>query len=210
MSAKAIFDASALLACSIMAVMVSVDRHRRFGAAMAVGVVASVAGGSLRDILLRDTPVFWVREPWQIYVAFGATASLYMLLRKARVLERTLLIPDALSVAIPASIGARTALLDGNACGIACVIGIIAGMTGGILRDLLCQREPAVLKRELYGTTALVGSMVVCILSRIGLDPFAQLLGGAVAGTISRIAAVRYHISFGRLLLQEKGAETQR
>jgi uncharacterized membrane protein YeiH len=204
MSSREIFDASAILACSLMGVMVSVDRHRRFGAAMAVGVVASVAGGSLRDFFLGATPVFWVRQPWQIYLAFSATAALFLALRKLRIRERMLLVPDALSVAIPAAIGAKAALAAGDGCGTAGVIGLIAGMMGGILRDLLCEREPAVLKRELYGSAALVGAAAVCVLERNGASTFCQLLGGSIAGTGARIAAVCYHISFGRLLLQEK------
>lgn len=210
MSSRESFDAAAILACSLMAVMVSVDRHRRFGAAMAVGVVASVAGGSLRDLFLGATPIFWVREPWQIYLAFSATAALFLSLRKRRIGEHILLVPDALSVAIPAAVGAKAALAAGDGCGIAGVIGLIAGMMGGILRDLLCQREPAVLKRELYGSAALVGAVVVCGLERNGASSLWQLLGGSLAGAGVRIAAVRYHISFGRLLLQEKAKTASR
>ncbi|HZZ20655.1 MAG TPA: TRIC cation channel family protein [Opitutaceae bacterium] len=203
MNPRHIFDAAAILSCSVMAVLVSIDRHRRFGAAMTVGAVASVAGGTLRDLCLGSTPVFWVREPWQIYLALAATAAIYLPFRKGTTSERTLQVPDALSVAIPGAIGARASLDLGHGSAVACVIGVVAGMIGGILRDLLCQRQPAVLKRELYGATALIGSAVVCLLDRAGLGAGSQLLAGSLIGAGARVGSVRYHVSFGRLLLGE-------
>jgi uncharacterized membrane protein YeiH len=207
---REIFDAAAVLSCSVMAVLVSINRHRRFGAAMTVGAVASVAGGTLRDICLGSTPVFWVREPWQMYLALCGTAALYLAANTSSFSEGALRIPDALSVAIPGAIGARAALELGRGAGVACVIGIVAGMTGGILRDLLCQREPAVLKRELYGAAALAGSAVVCLLDRGGFGQGAQLLVGSISGIAARLAAVRYHVSFGRIFLREAAGRPSR
>lgn len=181
-----------------MAVLVSIDRHRRFGAAMVVGVIASIAGGTLRDLLMGAEPVFWIKQPWQIYSAFGATAALFLTLRKAKVTVRWLLLPDALSIAVPAAIGARTAFLAQYPVGVACALGVIAGMTGGILRDLICAREPAILKRELYGTAALVGAGAVAAAYHLEAAPAWQLLWGTIVGAGARLAALRYHISFGR------------
>ena len=210
MTAKLIFDASAIVACSLMAVLVSIDRHRRLGTGMAVGVVASVAGGSLRDICLGVTPVFWIREPWQIYFALAATAGMYLCMRKARVRTGMLLVPDSLSLAIPAAIAARSALTMGDGPAAACAVGIVAGMTGGILRDLMCEREPAVLKRELYGVAALAGSLAVCLLDRMRCAVWLQLMIGTTVGAVTRMAAILGHISVGRLILREPNGRGSR
>jgi uncharacterized membrane protein YeiH len=199
MSAKPVFDALAILSCSVMAVLVSVMRRRRFGAALAVGVLASVAGGSLRDILLGAVPVFWLAQPWQLYAAISTTAVLYLLLRNASIAERMLVIPDALSVAIPASIGCRSALADQIPYGVACAVGVAAGMAGGILRDLLCEREPAIFKRELCGSAALLAAAAVCCAASAGFTPGTQLAIGSVAGAAARMAAIRYHISLAHV-----------
>jgi uncharacterized membrane protein YeiH len=202
-STTTFFDGAAILACVVMAVLVSIDRHRRFGAAMVVGVIASVAGGTLRDLLLGAEPVFWIRQPWQIYFAFATTAALFGVLRKVHVKARWLAMPDALSIAIPAAIAARTALLALQPVGVACVLGLIAGMTGGILRDLVCAREPAILKRELYGSAALIGAGAVALAHGLHWAPAWELLSGTVVATTTRLLAQRYHISFGRIFLNE-------
>lgn len=199
-----LFDAAAIGACSLMAVLISVDRHRRFGAAMVVGVTASIAGGTLRDLLLGAVPVFWIREPWQIYSALGCTAGLFVALRTCQPKPSWLVIPDALSVAIPGAIGARVALDAQQPAGIACVLGLIAGMLGGVLRDIICARNPAILKRELYGSAAVVGAAVVAIARHFALAPGWELMLGTAAAAATRLAALRYHISFGRMFFAEK------
>lgn len=132
-----------------------------FGAVLLAGV-ASVGGGTLRDILLGATPVFWVKD-LSYLLAILPTAGVAILLVKRvepgyGVRRRLLDYCDALGLALFCIIGVRKALDLGFDPLVAVLMGAITGIAGGMARDVLCQQTPVVMQRDLYGTCALVGS----------------------------------------------------
>jgi len=123
-----------------------------------VACLTAVGGGTLRDILL-DREVFWIADPVMLAVASLVAVAVFF---GAHLLEsryRTLLWLDAcaLAVAVPAGVGA--ALGDGQAWAVVLVMGMITGCMGGLVRDVVCNEVPLVLKQgELYVTAAFVGA----------------------------------------------------
>ncbi len=121
--------------------------------------LTATGGGTLRDLILARDPVFWVREPAILIVAAAAAVLIFFTAHLAESRYRWILWLDAvaLSVAVPAGVG--VALDTGQSAAIVVLMGVMTGTFGGMLRDVVANEVPLVLKQgELYVTAAFAGS----------------------------------------------------
>jgi uncharacterized membrane protein YeiH len=123
-------------------------RYDLFGM-IVVALAAALGGGALRDLLL-DRPVFWVADQTYLVAAFAAAFVTFFLARAFVLPPRLFLIPDAAGLALFTVTGTKAALAWGAPWLVASVMGVITGVMGGILRDVLCNEEPLVFQGNLY------------------------------------------------------------
>lgn len=124
-----------------------------------VASLTAVGGGTLRDVLLDRNPIFWVAQPAFIAVAVAAAILVFLTahLFESRLRVLTWLDALALSVAVPAGVG--VALAMGQHWAIILLMGVATGCFGGLMRDVVCNEVPLVLKQgELYVTAAFTGA----------------------------------------------------
>ncbi|SES98766.1 trimeric intracellular cation channel family protein [Thalassotalea agarivorans] len=120
-----------------------------------LAAVTAVGGGTIRDVIL-DTPVFWVQSPIYLLVILATALCVIVIIRQPRLIpKRFLLVSDALGLALFAVIGAQKALLLGAPPAVAIVMGTITGVAGGMIRDVLCNVIPLILRQEIYATIAI-------------------------------------------------------
>lgn len=175
-----------------------------------LAAVTGIGGGTMRDLLLR-LPVFWVREPNYLYIATAMAVLVYFLAQFPETSRRILIWADAVGLAFVSVAGAAKALGVGVSPGIAVLMGVITGVFGGIVRDLLVQEPSVLMKKELYITASLAGAVVYVCLFLLGLgQPFAAF-AGIVAGLGVRAGAILFgwRLPNARLSRQE-GDEMQR
>jgi uncharacterized membrane protein YeiH len=169
-------------------------RHMDVVGAISVAFVTAFGGGTLRDLLLGRTPIFWLLDPWLILVTFLTGLASYYAVKRAS--DRLLLVPDALGLGLFSTLGATYALQMKLSVLVAVLMGVVTGVFGGVLRDTICNRVPLVFRRntELYATCAFVGVWVFVILMR--LTPSATFASAAGTGTIVvlRLVSVRFKI----------------
>src|SRR3954447_6221629 len=125
-----------------------------------LGTVTGIGGGTLRDILLGQLPVFWVREPAYFISCVMVSIVVFFTAHIPQSRYRLLLWFDAFGLSLFAITGAERALLAGSGPVIAIAMGVITATVGGIVRDVLGAESPVVLSREVYVTAALLGGMV--------------------------------------------------
>ena len=144
--------------------------------------LTATGGGTLRDLILDRDPEFWVREPAILMVATGAAVVIFFTAHRAESRYRWLLGLDAvaLSVAVPAGVG--VALDTGQSAAIVILMGVMTGTFGGMLRDVVANEVPLVLKQgELYVTAAFAGSAASLLALWLGAEkPVALLAAAAV------------------------------
>jgi uncharacterized membrane protein YeiH len=159
-----------------------------------LAVVTGIGGGTLRDLLLGVRPVFWVDDP--TYLVTAAVAAVVTILAEriwAR-LERGLAVADACGLSLFAVIGAERAMALEAQAVVVVTMGVLTGVGGGLIRDVLARERPYVLCGELYATAALAGATLLLVLERAGLDtPWAMALS-AVLCLVVRLAAIRWKI----------------
>jgi uncharacterized membrane protein YeiH len=121
-----------------------------------VGLVTAIGGGTLRDILL-GMRVFWLRDPNYVYVAAVAAIATFFLEQRFRATLHAFLYLDATGTAVFAATAAAHTLGLGFPSGIAVVMGVLTGIGGGVLRDLLTGDPTLLARRELFMTPILLG-----------------------------------------------------
>ena len=153
-----------------------------FGAYV-VGVVTAVGGGTIRDILLNATP-FWMEQA--SYLIISALALLFVIIFRKYVisLNNTFFIFDAIGLGLFGVVGIEKALTFGFPMWVAIVMGTITGAFGGMIRDILINEVPLIFRKDIYDA---------CL--QMGIGPSLTQLIAATGIFVSRIVAVKYHIS---------------
>ena len=160
-----------------------------------LGLVTAIGGGSLRDTLLDAGPVFWVDDPVYLLVAIVSSMLTFIAVRVISVPWRGLLISDAFGLAIFMAIGTSKALTLSNSPSVAIIMGVMTGVAGGMIRDVLSAEVPLILRKEIYATAALCGSLAYIILNRLGLPDITCLAVSATATLLIRLAAITWGFS---------------
>lgn len=156
---------------------------------MLLAVVTGVGGGSLRDTMLGQLPVFWVQSPVYLGICIAVAALVFFLAHIPESRYRALLWLDAAGLAVFCVVGAEKALNAGAGPFIAIAMGVATGTLGGVIRDVLGGEVPLILRKEIYVTAALAGAAVFVGLGALGLDgPLAACAGFAVCFVIRALA----------------------
>ncbi len=158
-----------------------------------VALTAALGGGTLRDLLL-DRPAFWIADPTYLVTALAAGVATFALVRLVRLPPNLFLLPDAIGLALFTVVGTEIALAYEVPWLAATFLGVVTGVFGGVLRDMLANEVPLVFSGELYGTAAWAGALLYVGLGRSGVAaPLAAGLAFALIIAV-RLAAIRWRI----------------
>lgn len=144
--------------------------------------LTGIGGGTMRDLVLGRTPVFWVERPELILLTSGAAILVFVTAHLMESRYRVLLWLDAcaLAVAVPAGVG--IAINAGVHPVIVVVMGVMTGTFGGLIRDVISNEVPLILKQgELYITAATGGAIVSIVLLQLDQP---RLLSLAIGGIV--------------------------
>ena len=163
-----------------------------------VGFVASLGGGILRDLVINQVPPLAFAD-WQ-YPATAIVASLAVFWLHPHLdrLRRTVLGLDAAGLGLFTVTSTLKAFDAGVPAVGACLLGMLTGIGGGLVRDLLLNEIPVVLRREIYAVASLLGAIVVAVLVRVGWGSVLTFTGAALLVFVVRITALYRHWSAPR------------
>lgn len=165
-----------------------------FGVAV-IAVVTAIGGGTLRDLLLGRLPVFWVSDPVQLPVILAATAATVLYTRFYQPPVRSLLVADALGLALFAVSGAQIAQSVTSQALVVVLMGAVSCTAGGMLRDVLCNEIPLILQGgTLYATAALGGATVYTAAHALGASPLASTAAGVATVLALRFATIFFGV----------------
>jgi uncharacterized membrane protein YeiH len=170
--------------------LLAVRRHMDLFGVVFLGVVAAIGGGTLRDLLFGNYPVFWIKDFNYFYVSAAAALATFLWLQHWPLPLSSLVACDAVALAMFSIAGADKVRLAGAPLGAAVLAGLISGVFGGVLRDVLAARQPYIMKSELYATTSLAGASVFVLM----IQPFPNLASyaGVVTVLFLRWSALRW------------------
>ncbi|MDG2994800.1 TRIC cation channel family protein [Vibrio parahaemolyticus] len=166
-----------------------------FGA-IVLGSVTAIGGGTIRDMALGATPVFWITDTTYLWVIFITCLLTMILVRRPKRLAWWVLpVCDAIGLAVFVGIGVEKALAYNASGMVAVIMGVITGCGGGIIRDVLAREVPMVLRSEVYATACIIGGIFHTMAVSMGYDHSTALLAGVISTLVIRLGAIRWHLS---------------
>lgn len=161
-----------------------------------LAAVTGIGGGTLRDLLLGELPVFWVRQPLYVVVAAGVAVLVFFTAHLVESRYRLLLWLDAVGLSAYAVMGAAKGLAVTASPVVAIVMGVLTATVGGISRDLLAGEPSVLLRPEIYVTAALAGSAGFVLCGALGLPVAASAVLAALVAFAVRGGALRFGWTF--------------
>jgi uncharacterized membrane protein YeiH len=177
---------------ALVGARIAADRGLDYGGIAFVATIASISGGTLRNVFLGILPV-WITDPW-ILSSVLAAVIITLTLRRVTHVGKILLILDTFALAMATLSGTQLAF-EINIPWYSCIVlGVITAVTGGLLRDVLCQVEPVLLHRETIGTSALMGASTFVLLHGVGASEIICVIGGALVVIATRVISIQFDL----------------
>jgi uncharacterized membrane protein YeiH len=163
--------------------------------AMTIAFVTAFGGGTMRDLLLGRTPIFWVVDPFlSVITFFAAIVSFYWI---DRIPKTMINVPDAIGLGIFSILGATYAMQINVSAIVIVLMGVVTGVFGGVLRDMMCNRIPQVFRQstELYATCSFIGTWVFVICTWLHINSLIASILGAATVFVLRLIAIRFKVT---------------
>jgi uncharacterized membrane protein YeiH len=177
---------------ALVGARIAADRGLDYGGITFIATIASISGGTLRNVFLGILPV-WITDPW-IMASVLAAVIITLTFRRVTHVGKLLLILDTFALATATLSGTQLAFeinLPWHSC---IILGVITAVTGGLLRDVLCQVEPVLLHRETIGTSALMGASTFVVLNAISAPQIVTVVVGGLVVIATRVISIQFDL----------------
>lgn len=195
-------DLASTLVFALVGARVAADKGLDYGGIAFISAVASISGGTLRNLFLGLKPV-WINDS-NIILAVVLAVIITLVFRRVTKIGKTLIVMDTFGLAIATISGSYLALTENISWFIAVILGVITAVTGGLLRDVLCQLEPVLLHRETIGTSSLMGAIGFVSLYELDVNlNIAALIGGSIV-ILTRFISIYFDLHLPKFKTQGK------
>lgn len=167
------------------------------------GVVVAIGGGTIRDVMLGVTP-FWMTSPFYLICTALAQVFVIVFARSLKRLDNAWFVFDTLGLALFTIAGLQKTLDCGHPIWVAIIMGCITGSAGGVIRDILLNKEPLIFQKEIYAMASIAGGLLYWLLMATDVHPGLVSFVTFMFICLVRLLAMRYHISLPKLHGEEE------
>ncbi len=208
-----ILEAIFILGISVEAMTGAIAAGRKkmdFFGVMLIACITGLGGGTVRDVLFNTHPLTWVTHPsYLLITSIIAVLTIYFAHSFIRIMKLFLIL-DALGLSAFVVLGVQKILSHGMSYSAAVIGGMVTGICGGMLRDILCNDIPLVLRRELYAVIALAGGILYIGLYSVNLPLNYNVILTSLFIFGLRVLAIWFHIEmpkfdYAKSLKKRKG-----
>ncbi len=190
-----IIDILGTIAFAISGVLVAMEKRLDLFGVFIVAFVTAVGGGTLRDVLIGNTPVVWMRDATYmitivVTVVFGILFS-----GQLKYLRKSLFFFDTVGLGLFTLIGIEKGLQAGLLPVMCIALGTVTASFGGVIRDILCNEIPVIFRKEIYATACIFGGIAYFMLVTLGIPEKYSYVVSIVAIITIRLLAVRFGIA---------------
>ncbi|MFO7830934.1 MAG: trimeric intracellular cation channel family protein [Desulfuromonadaceae bacterium] len=165
---------------------------------LVLGVVTAIGGGTLRDILLGDTPPFCLQNDTYLYLSIGVALAVFVFHRYLEHIANPLLYLDAIGLGTFVVIGTQKAIHFGASFIVAVAMGVMTATAGGMIRDMLSGQVPLILRKEIYASACIAGGALLYAGYAMGFNHTASALAAATLVIVLRLLAIRHNWALPR------------
>ncbi|MGA7813771.1 trimeric intracellular cation channel family protein [Caballeronia sp.] len=195
--AISIMEALAIFAFAVSGLIEARKRRLDAVGAFLVALATAFGGGTIRDVLLSRRPFYWVEHQEYVIVIFAMAIFAPLLLRWSTRLidQRALLIADAIGLGLFSISGTSIALDAGMPAFTAAMMGVVTGVFGGIIRDVLCNEVPLILRDSRpYAVCAFAGCWLYLGLDWVGCDGVYNVLLSTAFILVARLVTLKLDV----------------
>ncbi len=186
------FDLVGVAVFAVSGVLAARNRGLDLLGVIVIAAITAIGGGTLRDLLLNRYPIFWITDARYptVIIASALLTVAYIQVRPPP--GKTLLVADAVGLALFALSGAQVAEAARCPAIIVVLMGTMTGVAGGVLRDVITAQVPLILRRDIYATAAIVGVALYLLLQAFGLQRSAAFGTGMAVVIALRLLAIHW------------------
>ena len=197
MSLLLALDFISTFAFAMVGARVAASKNMDYGGILFVASVTALSGGTFRNLVLLQRPA-WLENGY-LFMAIAIAVVITILAKAKGPIGKFILVLDSISLGVAVVAGVQISL--DNKIGVvgSIVIGLLSGVLGGLVRDVLCQIPPILLHRETVGVSALLGATLFTVLYSYEFNPtLIAVLSGLVIVAI-RLISVKYRINLPKV-----------
>ncbi|MFT7113492.1 MAG: putative membrane protein YeiH [Candidatus Azotimanducaceae bacterium] len=190
-----LLDLLSIFVFAISGALTAIDKKMDLFGVLLISFVTAIGGGTVRDMLLGGEPVAWIQNP-RAMVAVCAGVMFAIVFKKVILkLRKTMFLFDAIGIGTATIIGLQKGLYNDVLPVIAVVFGVMSATFGGLIRDILCNEIPLILRKEIYATACISGAILYLILEQLNTPYTYSLLATISFIVLLRVVSVRYKLS---------------
>jgi len=190
-----VVDLVGISAFAISGVITAMEKRLNLFGIFIIAFVTAVGGGTLRDVLIVNTSVFWMTAPIYIVIIFSAVLVAIFFVNQLRYLRKSLFLFDAIGVGLYTLVGIEKGIAEGYSPIVCIVLGTITASFGGVIRDILCNEIPILFRKEIYATICVLGGVLYFILMQFPMANSYAYISSVLFIILIRLLAMRFRIA---------------
>lgn len=190
-------DLIATFAFAVVGARIAINRNMDYGGIILIALVASISGGTLRNLFLGLTPS-WLTQ-YEYYVAVIVAVIFAIVAPAKKPVGLFILSLDTFGLGVAVVSGTQFALERDTPFYSAILLGVITAVTGGLLRDVLCQVEPILLHRETIGTSSVLGASTYVLLDWLNVATTISALAAGIVVILVRALSIKFDLNLPRV-----------
>jgi uncharacterized membrane protein YeiH len=183
-------DLIATFAFAIVGARIAANKGLDYGGIALIAAVASISGGTLRNLFMGQRPP-WILHSW-LFASIALAVLITVIAKQKKPVGRFLLALDTFGLAVATVSSANFAATNGANFSSIVALGLIGGVTGGLLRDVLCQVEPVLLHRETIGTSCLAGALAYAGLHYLDVPEVITAIAAGLVIVLVREVSIKF------------------
>lgn len=189
-----VLDILGTIAFAISGVLTALHKRLDPFGVFIVAFVTAVGGGTLRDVLIGNTPVGWMLDMKYLYCIAGAVVFALLFRKRLGYLRTSLFLFDTIGLGVFVLVGIEKGLAIGLHPIICIALGTMTACFGGVIRDILSNEIPVIFRKEIYATACIAGGIVFFGLQFLEMNQQILYIATALVIVVVRLMAVKYKL----------------
>lgn len=189
-----LIDILGTVAFAISGVFAAMQKRLDVFGVFIIAFITAIGGGSVRDILIGDLPVSWIRTMNYTWIILVSSLVAIFFNNTIRNFQKTLAVFDSLGLGFFTILGIQKGIDSGLDPGICVALGTVTGCFGGVIRDISLNNIPLIFHKEIYATACIIGGSVYIVLLRTSMHgEWADVISIGIIVVI-RLTALQYDL----------------
>jgi len=196
-------DILGTVAFAISGVLAAMEKRLDLFGVLIIAFVTAIGGGTLRDLLIGNTPVVWMRYPTYVVTIIITVILGIVFVNYLKYLRRSLFLFDTIGIGLYTMVGVEKGLQAGLSPVMCVALGTMTASFGGVIRDILCNEIPVIFRKEIYATACIAGGFSYFLFTKLPIPERYAYVAAIILVIALRILAVRFNICLPNIYKKE-------